>query len=732
MPLSELYRMASGKIDSSQEKNPSCSTELSFIPENDFVELVWENGQIMVQGHSNRARRAPICGSLPSHRLQSHIPRTRYKEIGNGTSTIKIGNFGTMDSVVNEIPISVPSGEIGLNQDDDVVPWLNYSIDGSLQHDYCSDFLPELSGVTVNEQSLDRRSVASQLIRDSHAVPLHCLEQESVSKVAMAGGREDNRPRSSASRLYPSSSQSQQCQISSSHLRSKTSDNFDNMSNATHNVICGDSVRVSTSAGGFASSKMQREDPALPTSSSGYMNFSHFLRPATSFKASIRNIGGRASSGVSSLERMGSNEKVSVSSSSNPTESNLNDFCGSSRRRINPPCQPLTIPSKVDTTPMEAKLLQEVHPAELLEAIQHGDASKNGEKAMQALNESANKAQTNGEKNIEPLVASSSVCSGNSVEKTSDDRAHDLKRKCRDTEESEGPSEEVEEESVGVKRPVPARGGTGSKRSRAAEVHNLSERRRRDRINEKMRALQELIPNCNKVDKASMLDEAIEYLKTLQLQVQIMSMGAGLYMPPMMFPPAMPHMHAAHMAHFSPMAIGMGVGMGMPDLSAGSSGCPMIQVPSSQGAQSPVSPMPGATAFHGMTGRNLQLYGLPGQGLPMMMPCSPLYPLSGGAVMKRPVGPDASGTVGPIQNLDPGSCSKDARQNINPQPQVMENIVANSSMNQASKQGLATNESLEQPTLVQNNSKALEMNGASNSANGNDDASGSVACEYML
>nr|GEY31852.1 phytochrome interacting factor 3 [Tanacetum cinerariifolium] len=57
-------------------------------------------------------------------------------------------------------------------------------------------------------------------------------------------------------------------------------------------------------------------------------------------------------------------------------------------------------------------------------------------------------------------------------------------------------------------------------RSRAAEVHNLSERRRRDRINEKMKALQELIPRCNKSDKASMLDEAIEYLKSLQMQVQ--------------------------------------------------------------------------------------------------------------------------------------------------------------------------------------------------------------------
>jgi len=86
--------------------------------------------------------------------------------------------------------------------------------------------------------------------------------------------------------------------------------------------------------------------------------------------------------------------------------------------------------------------------------------------------------------------------------------------------------------------------------------------RRRDRINEKMKALQELIPRCNKVvydllyefcflsptienhidgylyivltcvifvlfsskfqsDKASMLDEAIEYYKSLQLQVQV-------------------------------------------------------------------------------------------------------------------------------------------------------------------------------------------------------------------
>ena len=39
--------------------------------------------------------------------------------------------------------------------------------------------------------------------------------------------------------------------------------------------------------------------------------------------------------------------------------------------------------------------------------------------------------------------------------------------------------QDAEEESLGVKKAVPARGGTGSKRSRAAEVHNLSERVRK-------------------------------------------------------------------------------------------------------------------------------------------------------------------------------------------------------------------------------------------------------------
>ncbi|KAI7740495.1 hypothetical protein M8C21_030453 [Ambrosia artemisiifolia] len=71
-----------------------------------------------------------------------------------------------------------------------------------------------------------------------------------------------------------------------------------------------------------------------------------------------------------------------------------------------------------------------------------------------------------------------------------------------------------------------------SKRTRAAEIHNMSEKRRRSRINEKLKALQTLVPNSNKTDKASMLDEAIEYLKQLQLKVQTLTIRNGFGLPP--------------------------------------------------------------------------------------------------------------------------------------------------------------------------------------------------------
>ncbi|KAK1692685.1 hypothetical protein QYE76_009382 [Lolium multiflorum] len=150
--------------------------------------------------------------------------------------------------------------------------------------------------------------------------------------------------------------------------------------------------------------------------------------------------------------------------------------------------------------------------------------------------------------------------------------------------------EDLDDEAGGLRRSA----ARSTKRGRTAEVHNMSERRRRDRINEKMRALQELIPNCNKIDKASMLEEAIEYLKTLQLQVQMMStMGtAGLCMPPML---AMQHMQMQMppMAHFHHHHLGpMGYGMGAFD--------PRLAAAAAGAAQFPYPMIPGMPMFgHG-------------------------------------------------------------------------------------------------------------------------------------
>ncbi|KAK9015743.1 hypothetical protein V6N11_006837 [Hibiscus sabdariffa] len=182
--------------------------------------------------------------------------------------------------------------------------------------------------------------------------------------------------------------------------------------------------------------------------------------------------------------------------------------------------------------------------------------------------------------NPEQMVESSSLCSRGA----SNCPTYTLKRRYEDTgmEEPEGAT----------------RGSRGAKGKRKTEVHNLSERKRRDKINKKMRALKELIPNCTKVDKASMLDEAIEYLKTLQLQAQMMSMGNGVYMPPMMFPlpSAMQHINAQHLGGYSPMAVGMGMGMGM-QMGLGCGAPP----------QFPTSLMPGAPPLPGIPEATLNM-----------------------------------------------------------------------------------------------------------------------------
>ncbi|KAG2331002.1 hypothetical protein Bca52824_002182 [Brassica carinata] len=117
--------------------------------------------------------------------------------------------------------------------------------------------------------------------------------------------------------------------------------------------------------------------------------------------------------------------------------------------------------------------------------------------------------------------------------------------------------EEEEEKQTGGKS------SASTKRSRAAAIHNQSERKRRDKINQRMKTLQKLVPNSSKTDKASMLDEVIEYLKQLQAQVCIMS---RMNMPSMMLPMAMQQQQQQLQLNFMSSSMGLGLRMGMPGL----------------------------------------------------------------------------------------------------------------------------------------------------------------------
>ncbi|KAL9276047.1 Transcription factor bHLH84-like protein [Drosera capensis] len=76
--------------------------------------------------------------------------------------------------------------------------------------------------------------------------------------------------------------------------------------------------------------------------------------------------------------------------------------------------------------------------------------------------------------------------------------------------------------SKGTPAPIP-NGKTRASRGSATDPQSLYARRRRERINERLRILQKLVPNGTKVDLSTMLEEAVRYVKFLQLHIKLLS-----------------------------------------------------------------------------------------------------------------------------------------------------------------------------------------------------------------
>ncbi|XP_042007305.1 transcription factor PIF3-like [Salvia splendens] len=585
MPLSEFLRMARGKLESSHQK--PAPADMSSKPENELVELVWENGQVMMQGQPSRVTRSPTLTTSGAR----------------DSTTARYGKYG-VESIMNDMASVVPSGDLDLGQDDEIAPWLSYPMDDALGQGYASEILPHLSGVTTNGlstqnsfASVDKRSSCGQTVSN------------------LQSGANNVKVSSSKDRPYGSWLPQLHRQTSDA-LGSGVTDIVSNNSKDQLDAV-------------FRNPAQSRDTVSFqpPTNHSNFLNFSHFSRPATLAKANLPNSDGIPKSVSSVVERNENKEKGSAANCSNPVKSIHLDQAKSMPKDFE--SHGSGVYSAVGSSEPVVKASQDSCPPERADNLCKETPIKNDKPPILSNNYSSAKGAPEGDRTVEPMVASSSVGSGNSADRLSCEQTQYSKRKFCDIEDSECRSDDVETESVDAKKATCVR---GSRRSRAAEVHNLSERRRRDRINEKMRALQELIPNCNKADKASMLDEAIEYLKTLQLQVQIMSMGSGLCMPPMMFPTGMQPMHPAHVPHFQPMGIGVGMGMaygmGMPlDMNVGSSSCPIYPVPPLQVPHFS-STVPGLANFQRMPGQNHPVYGHPAQAYPSSVPRPPFVPLA--------------------------------------------------------------------------------------------------------
>ncbi|KAG0480930.1 hypothetical protein HPP92_011788 [Vanilla planifolia] len=110
-------------------------------------------------------------------------------------------------------------------------------------------------------------------------------------------------------------------------------------------------------------------------------------------------------------------------------------------------------------------------------------------------------------------------------------------KKCRpaetgDVKEALKPKEEENFEkgqakNEAIKPPEPPKDyiHVRARRGQATDSHSLAERVRREKISQRMKLLQDLVPGCNKITgKALMLDEIINYVQSLQCQVEFLSM----------------------------------------------------------------------------------------------------------------------------------------------------------------------------------------------------------------
>ncbi|MCO5609353.1 hypothetical protein L7F22_063579 [Adiantum nelumboides] len=629
----DLFSPSKGKWDSGHTRR----SDFGFVPELDFEELCWEDGQLLVvmQGLNSR-------GSA-KNRSAWHTDEATLTSV----STAAPGTFDTPCSAELVDPSSVHMH----TQEEEFFSWLQHPPEDLVdRHDTTGDFTTLSTSLTDGERVYPSDPTPRGFRRNIGQ--LESLDNGPALKFAKPDILTTSAP--STGNRTSHGKKNQQTDIAATMQGKETCERC---------LPLTAEVEISSAAQIQSASVSMPCGTLLPNASTSSMNFSNFSRPAVSIKANLHSLG--IVKGLSGRERLKQLDKVAVemykSDAVDSTTKNLKLIAprreGVALHAVSHLSQSvgasfiqdpaLNIPQQsAKQNASDSGLVRRPEQDLSRQKVVNQDFSATGTSNKSSrtgtecdgwnpcLVSSTTLGAAARTEVLEVLEPSELSSSGGSEDSDGVDgrRASGRLKRTYD-KDSEYQSEALENEVTGSKKQGAA-SQNDMKRSRAAENHNQSERRRRDRISEKMKSLQALVPNSHKTDKASMLEEAIAYIKALKSQIQMMSCRGGMFIPPMVLPHGVQHAQMASWPLMN-MAFGMNTGMGM-NAGLGMYDMNMVMSTAAPRPFSPKMTFPNAlfpaAQITGSAALNIQ--GGSGHAVPLpthhlLVPVRPGFPISG-------------------------------------------------------------------------------------------------------